>query len=1650
MKPNVKRQKGGLRKIHVVLAMCLTVLLFGYEIGAASSSVQAETSVAGAAEQVSSFSPTAPTTLPQRDPAPFYTEDFENMGTNSPAISLENYVGQNGIRYTATPQWLDNTDCNGLLVKYTDTDVACPSTRGGENNVRRLSDVLGQHELGALGGTPFAPINASSAQSQANHALSEFTLVKDVDYSGTMFRTLSDITLKTGAFVTAAVDIAETSCLHLGGKNNSKLNFFLLSAGNQIPLQSTPIHACEDPTSQAYTSPDLPGGWAGGGNYVNVGTYYSNGSILLSPGSFGLSLESATASFDGNDAALDNIRLVDATPTLSKSFSDPDASRTSTLTFTVTNTSENAAKSGWSFDDQIDSRLVIDTANAATTCANGAVSFTGQTMHVSGDLAAGQASCEITVPVTAPGTGNYTNCPDINVKNIVGLLGPECAILYVGNYTVDKSSNPAKGTALVSGQTVTYTLTIRPTADSPTEAVIPAVIEDSMTGVLDDATYNNDIVASAGSVTVKPGGDISWTGNVTGGTPVTITYSATVKSTPTGGDNSLINVVVRDGESPITECDPTIETCTVHPVLVPGLAVSKTATPSSGTTVNRGSTVSYSVVAENTGETDLTSVTLTDDLTDVLDDADIVSGSLVSSVGNAPVFAGSDLSWVGDLAKGQKVTLGYTVTVKTDSIAASTLVNKVKGSATGPGDTDVPSNCVAGTEPECSTAHPIDALTPGLIVSKSADPVSGTEIKRGSTVTYTVTAENTGQTALSNTTITDDLSDVLDNADMVSGSLKSSVGNAPELNGSILSWVGDLAAGQKVELSYAVKVKSDFSQIATLLNTVTAVGTAPGNITVPSNCVTGSEPGCTTTHPVPATSVTIEKSDGKLIVGAGEELVYDVTVTNTGSDEVTKVVATDSLPTGLTFVTASNKGTFDSATRTVTWAIGSIPVGEKVTVQVTATVDQDVRPGAEIRNTATVETEQGCVDNPATAGDECTTTDVDYVPSLKVVKNDHKQVVAPGQAVTYDITASNTGVVEATEVVVTDELPQNLVFLSADQGGVFDEATRKITWNIPTIASGDAVTVHAEVSVADSVVPGDTIRNLSTITSPVDCVDDVRTPENDCESIDIDDVPQISVTKTDNKDVVLPGEASTYELVVTNKGKADAPSVVLVDTLPSNLTFQSATGSGTFDPNSNTVRWDLGTLAAGETRTLTVDVTVSASAVPNEAVSNNAKVSTDEICVDDPATEQNECDVTDIDRMPAVSIIKDDEKTIVKPGENVVYALTASNTSDYDAPNVIVRDVLPPNVRFLESSLPGTQSIDNAAAFEWDLGTLKSGESKVILVTVIVDEDLPADTQVLNTATITTNNVCLDDPTTERTECESTDVDRTPSHVWILKDDHEGSITPGAELVYDLTVGNDSETLPVTDVIVTDELPHNVEFISATEGGVYDEVTRTVTWKFAELAVSERKMVQVTVVTHKDLVEGENVKNSAIVRTPEGCIDEESCESIDIDNVPNVSIVKDDHEKVVTPGQSLTYELTAENLNDSIAREVSVTDQLPAHLSFVSASDSGQYDPGSRAVTWDLGTLSPGEKRVVSITVTVDSDASGDIANIATITTDKGCSGEGCTSTDTDTLSPTGDYAKLALTGGDNVQMLLVTASLLLMLAGISALVTIRRRVTRQ
>ncbi|KAB1652617.1 DUF11 domain-containing protein [Pseudoclavibacter chungangensis] len=158
-------------------------------------------------------------------------------------------------------------------------------------------------------------------------------------------------------------------------------------------------------------------------------------------------------------------------------------------------------------------------------------------------------------------------------------------------------------------------------------------------------------------------------------------------------------------------------TATVGPVEnvlgTPALEVKKSSDPASGSQIDPGQDITYTVTVANTGDVPLTPAKLDDDLAGVFAHASYVTDSATATVNGTPVDApvvdedNATLHWEGTLAVGETATLSYTVTVDADVTADDVLVNVITAEAdVSPGFTPPVSNCVEGsTDPDCSTTH---------------------------------------------------------------------------------------------------------------------------------------------------------------------------------------------------------------------------------------------------------------------------------------------------------------------------------------------------------------------------------------------------------------------------------------------------------------------------------------------------------------------------------------------------------------------------------------------------------------------------------------------------------------------------------------------------------------------------------------------------------------------------------------------------------------------------------------------------------------------------------------------------------------------------------------------------------------------------------
>ncbi|KOV87920.1 choice-of-anchor P family protein [Nocardia sp. NRRL S-836] len=329
-------------------------------------------------------------------PVVVFAEDFEN-GQGATPVLLTAYTGAPPVAqtYTADPAWL--TACNGWLAAAQQPAAPPPGSGCSAGNwqaVRNMAGILGQW----AGGDP-----------AGNHAVTAYTAA-DPGAGKVQLRTQQPIPLpEPDRFLTFSVDAAEQNCF----ANHAKFEFYLLDGATAVPTFTTPIEPCANPSTVI--------------NGTAVGTYTSDRPVLFGGSSVGVQLLNAQGSGIGNDAAFDNVRVLDVTPQLDVGYSPSpvEVGQTATLVFTVTNTSELAVKDGWSFTANLPAGLTA-TAQPTTDCTDATTSTAAGTVTATGALATGQVSCTITVTVTAAHTGTYTTCAtDVTAR--AGLNAPGCA-----------------------------------------------------------------------------------------------------------------------------------------------------------------------------------------------------------------------------------------------------------------------------------------------------------------------------------------------------------------------------------------------------------------------------------------------------------------------------------------------------------------------------------------------------------------------------------------------------------------------------------------------------------------------------------------------------------------------------------------------------------------------------------------------------------------------------------------------------------------------------------------------------------------------------------------------------------------------------------------------------------------------------------------------------------------------------------------------------------------------------------------------------------------------------------------------------------------------------------------------------------------------
>lgn len=95
--------------------------------------------------------------------------------------------------------------------------------------------------------------------------------------------------------------------------------------------------------------------------------------------------------------------------------------------------------------------------------------------------------------------------------------------------------------------------------------------------------------------------------------------------------------------------------------------------------------------------------------------------------------------------------------------------------------------------------------------------------------------------------------------------------------------------------------------------------------------------------PVTGNGLSINKTADSKTVTPGSNLGYTITVTNV-NEEAKTVTVVDTLPSEVSFVSADSNGTYDPATRTVTWTV-EVPAEGQTEIKLTVKVNDTWRCG---------------------------------------------------------------------------------------------------------------------------------------------------------------------------------------------------------------------------------------------------------------------------------------------------------------------------------------------------------------------------------------------------------------------------------------------------------------------------------------------------------------------------------------------------------------------------------------------------------------------------------------------------------------------------------------------------------------------------------
>ena len=257
----------------------------------------------------------------------------------------------------------------------------------------------------------------------------------------------------------------------------------------------------------------------------------------------------------------------------------------------------------------------------------------------------------------------------------------------------------------------------------------------------------------------------------------------------------------------------------------------------------------------------------------------------------------------------------------------------------------------------------------------------------------------------------------------------------------------------------------------------------------------------------------------------GEDVGYNIVVSNSGTAIAKEVVVTDTIPDGLAHA---------SGQTTLTFNVGDLGPNQSRTIPVPL---KGIKRGRHVNSATANSTNAGKV-----SADAATTI---FQPGLAVTKTGPQEQFI-GKSADYTITVSNTGDTKLSNVTITDTAPQVTRIIAAPGAAV---SGTQAAWRLPELGPGEKKTFSITLTTATAGTHANgVVAAAGGLTANAQAATVWR------------GVGGMLVEAVDDPDPILVGGTTTYTVRITNQGSGDLININTVGNFPKELTPVTAEG----------------------------------------------------------------------------------------------------------------------------------------------------------------------------------------------------------------------------------------------------------------------------------------------------------------------------------------------------------------------------------------------------------------------------------------------------------------------------------------------------------